>query len=240
MRSETAKNRAYPLAAADIAALVPMTTLLETLGFKIDTRTRRAPCILHGGDNPSAFSWTDDGVWHCFACGQGGDKLALVQAARRCEFREALAFLGTLAGVDVTTTPKLRRELARRKRERERLQAAAAKLKAVEDGVRNIYREEIRQLESLRDGAANRIKALDADAPERFPNEHEAAWSALAVVADKLPRAVAGYYIMSFSHRRDRTRFALRPRQRDEMIEEAMLVGWLVDDNNHAKGMGYG
>lgn len=32
----------------EIAALVPMARLLETLGFEANERTRRCTCILHG------------------------------------------------------------------------------------------------------------------------------------------------------------------------------------------------
>ena len=76
-----------------IAALVAMPRLLAELGFAVNERTRRAPCLLHSGSNPTAFAWREDGRWHCFSCGEGGDRIALVRAARRCSFREAVEFL---------------------------------------------------------------------------------------------------------------------------------------------------
>jgi hypothetical protein len=85
--------------ARQIAALVPMARLLESVGFRVNERTRRCACLLHGGSNPSAFSWSEDGRWHCFSCGCGGDKIALVRSIRGCAFRDAIEFLALLAGV---------------------------------------------------------------------------------------------------------------------------------------------
>src|ERR1700729_156521 len=90
--------------ARETAALVPMARLLETLGFRANTRTRRSKCVLHKGTNPSEFAWRHDGLWYCFSCGEGGDRIALVMAARKCSFREASAMLAQMAGV----TPRVR------------------------------------------------------------------------------------------------------------------------------------
>ncbi len=38
----------------------------------------RGPCPVHGGDNPTAFTvTTSKGLWHCHACGLGGDVIDL-------------------------------------------------------------------------------------------------------------------------------------------------------------------
>ena len=55
-----------------------MEAILHALGFK--PHNGRAACLLHGGDNPTAFSYTDE-VWFCFACGSKGDKIDLVMEA---------------------------------------------------------------------------------------------------------------------------------------------------------------
>src|SRR5712691_2912375 len=86
--------------AREIAVLVPTAQLLAALGFDVNERTRRCACILHGGANPTAFSWREDGRWHCFSCGRGGDRIALVRAVCGCSFREAVTFLAQLAGVE--------------------------------------------------------------------------------------------------------------------------------------------
>jgi len=74
---------------------VPMEALLEALGFEVG-KNNRTRCILHGGDNPTSFSYTDD-RFHCFACGATGDKIDLTMQARNCSFEEGVEFLQQLA-----------------------------------------------------------------------------------------------------------------------------------------------
>jgi len=63
-----------------------MPRLLGELGIEANKRTHRGPCPIHGGSNPTAFSWTDAGLWKCHSCGAGGDKIALVRAVRQFPF----------------------------------------------------------------------------------------------------------------------------------------------------------
>jgi hypothetical protein len=56
-----------------IAALVPMRRLLDSLGFTVNERTRRCACLVPGGANSSAFSWSEEGLWKRFSGGAGGD-----------------------------------------------------------------------------------------------------------------------------------------------------------------------
>ena len=61
---------------------VSVTDYLEAHG--IEVRNRRARCILHDGNNPTAFSMTSDGQrWHCFACGLRGDVVDLCELSER-------------------------------------------------------------------------------------------------------------------------------------------------------------
>ena len=85
--------------ARQIAEQVDMVHLLQALGFMVSPRTRRCACLLHGGNNRSAFSWTDN-LWYCHVCHAGGDRIHLVRAVRDCSFHEAVGFLAALAGVD--------------------------------------------------------------------------------------------------------------------------------------------
>jgi len=48
-------------AAREIAELVPMPRLLDALSFRVNERTRRCACLLHGGSNQTALSWREDG-----------------------------------------------------------------------------------------------------------------------------------------------------------------------------------
>jgi hypothetical protein len=108
----------------EVAALAPMARLLEALGLEVNERSRRCACLLHAGSNRTAFSWREDGLWHCFSCGAGGDRVALVQAVRRCGFVEAVKFLAALAGVEYRGRRVSRRQLARMHARRERAEAA--------------------------------------------------------------------------------------------------------------------
>lgn len=88
-------------------------SLLRTLGFRISRATGsevRAPCILHGGDNPTAFSVRlDTKRWRCFtkkcevdSSGRSdNDLIALVRRVRDCSFVEAVQFLAETAGLAV-------------------------------------------------------------------------------------------------------------------------------------------
>lgn len=97
-----------PFTPHEISAAVDMSRLLEALGLGVNLRTRRCACQLHGGSNLSAFAWTDSGLWRCHSCGRGGDRIALVRAARRCSFREAVHFLAEVAGVAYTRPLELK------------------------------------------------------------------------------------------------------------------------------------
>jgi hypothetical protein len=85
------------------AELVPMKRLLKAVGIETHTPGRRAACILHGGSNPTDFSWREDGHWHCFSCGASGDRIALVRSLRQCGFREATRSNEATRGTDSPT-----------------------------------------------------------------------------------------------------------------------------------------
>lgn len=91
---------------------VDVESLLKALGFKISRCTSgevRAPCIIHGGDNTTAFSIrTDTKKWCCFTkhCEQNysgtsdNDIIALVRKVNGCGFTDAVRFLCELSGLD--------------------------------------------------------------------------------------------------------------------------------------------
>ncbi len=222
-----------PVAAHEIAGLVPMPMLLDRLGFGIDTRTRRAACLLHGGQNRTAFSWRDDGCWHCFSCGRGGDRITLVREARGCGFRAAMTFLAALAGVELADHGSVRDQLRRRRRERQRLDAAAKRLAAVERAALLAARDELHSLYHLRRTAGNRLAELEAGAPERWAGEREVAWEALRLVADQEAGAAAAYYVAAFSSPAERALFSLRAGERPKMVRGALDAGLVADGKGH-------
>ena len=216
--------------AKEIADMVAMPILLRELAFQVNTRTRRSSCLLHGGDNPTTFSWSEDGLWHCFSCDQGGDKLTLVQRVRDCDFREALQFIGVLVGIEVGhPSPAQRRAWARQRQERQREQRRAKKLAAAKLAVMLKYRDEIHWLERLQGYAATRLHELHCGEREQLSGEEETGWSALSFVESKLPQAVAGYTITAFGSEADKLRFATKPAERRAMIENVILAGGVTD-----------
>lgn len=227
----TSKPRRF-VAAHDISNLVPMSELLSALGIVVNTRTRRAPCLLHEGTNPGAFSWTDDGRWHCFHCGQGGDKLRLIQEVRKCSFLNALRFLAALSGIEWSSlnTDEVRRQLAEARRKAQRVNAAIKKLQRLEKHLLLDAREEVLGLNRLRRNAGARLAALRRGWQPRFLGESELAWSALALVAGQELRAAARYNFLAFASPADRTRFALNPRERERIVDEVLTAGAVVDE----------
>lgn len=160
--------------ARQIAALVAMPRLLPSLGFEIINRTQRCACILHGGTNPTAFSWTEAGLWKCHSCGAGGDRIALVRAARRCSFREAVEFLAALAGVDFRLKRVSRQEVAQRLRQREQAEHAAWQIADEAARLRRYYTDAMHRAERLRERIGNEISRSSSEVTR------EAAWEQLA------------------------------------------------------------
>lgn len=143
--------------AREISALVAMPDLLAGLGFAVNERTRRAPCLLHSGSNPTAFSWRDDGRWHCFSCGTGGDRIALVRAAKRCSFREAVGFLAGVAGVEFHSRRVSRREIARTRWRQAQAERAAWKIVDEIGRLRRYYTDALHRAERLQRRIGNEL-----------------------------------------------------------------------------------
>lgn len=205
-----------------IAELVPMPELLREFGTEGNERTGRARCPIHGGPNPTAFKWTQDGRWYCYRCGVGGDRIDLVRRVRGCGFREAVDFLAALAGV--TTSPASQEEIQRLKTERQRLDTAASWLETAEREDRLSARMAIHLLEWLERYASDKLAALTRDC-EPPPAEVESAWDDLALPHKELRWWVAAYYLAAFGSQRSRLRFMLHPEQQLEIVEEVLLAG---------------
>jgi len=203
--------------AREISALVAMPRLLAALGFTVNERTRRGPCPVHGGSNPSAFAWTDSGLWRCHSCGRGGDRIALVRAVRNCDFREALRFLASLTGVELEQDKRADTERLRQERQAEE---GAAYLLA--DAEHDLLLELTEELESLRRLHRKASASLAAG------QKPELCWAALRFVADTLPRTDAAYCISAFAGAVEQARFALHPELRPAMIDSALERGFVA------------
>ena len=80
--------------------------VVESLGFKIESETSkevRCSCIIHGGDNKTAFRLNKDlKTWCCFThkCNEqyGNDMFGLIRSVNNCGFMDALVYLEELTG----------------------------------------------------------------------------------------------------------------------------------------------
>ena len=93
--------------------MVDVDYLLDALGIKAtktSSKEVRATCVIHGGDNKSAFRFNKDKrTWVCFTHGcnevHGSDIISLIQAVNNVDFITALNFLKDLVG-DISSFKK--------------------------------------------------------------------------------------------------------------------------------------
>lgn len=85
---------------------VSIADYLQALG--VEVKRNRARCIVHGGDNPASFSIDpDQGLWHCFSCGEGGDLITLCELVERhVEPWTAMVSLAEQFGVELPRRPE--------------------------------------------------------------------------------------------------------------------------------------
>ena len=190
--------------AREIAALVGMPELLGAVGFTVNTRTRRCACILHGGSNPSAFSWTEGGLWKCHGCGAGGDRIALAQAVRHCGFREAVEFLAGLAGVEYRARRISREEVARIQARRERAEAAAWRVRDRIVRLQSRCARALRAVEGLQRAIGERLETETTSS-----NSAEQLWEMLARLAPVSGSLFAIWDYMGRADMEARIRFVL-------------------------------
>jgi len=119
------KEDDFKLRIDSVKQLIDPVYLAESLGFKLTNETVkefRAACIVHGGDNTTAFRVNKDlKTWVCFThkCHDefGNDMFGLVQAVNKCGFMAALEYLEELTGSK--TINRLQLDAFKRKREQQ-------------------------------------------------------------------------------------------------------------------------
>lgn len=85
-------------------------------------RNFKGLCPFHTEKTPSFIVFPDQGSYHCFGCGQGGDIFTFLMKTQNLTFPEALQQLAERAGVELVSRP----EAAAEDRERERLREITA------------------------------------------------------------------------------------------------------------------
>ena len=136
-----------PLDAHDIARAVTIPALLRHLSWRVRGRNR-ADCGLCKGKSKGTVSFTER-VWKCHRCQQGGDIYSLVQLVNGCDFRSALQYLASLAGVRLDSSRQGYDEIAERLRQRERINRAAETLAEFEQALRTECRDDIHKCERV-------------------------------------------------------------------------------------------
>jgi phage/plasmid primase-like uncharacterized protein len=199
----------------EIATLVSVPELLRNLGFEVNERARRARCLLHSGSNPTAFAWREDGRWHCFVCGKGGDRIALVIAVRQCSFRDAVAYLAQLAGVEFRARSVSRREIEHRQQRRERAERAAWRIADEIGRLRGYYTDALHRTDRLQSRIGKELLRSGTE------NARDSAWNRLARLAPACTFFFASWHFLCDATPNALARFALaKPSKRRAAILE--------------------
>jgi len=224
-------RRATQPFAADFARSITLRQIFCTLGVRV-RNPKRADCPLCKGNSIGTFAFTER-LWHCHRCNEGGDGISLVCAVNRCDFPAALRFLAELAGIRLEgrRTADFHRELAARKRQRERLEEGANKLFVLERVLLRESRAFIHDAERKRLKASERLAALTRGEPERFRGEQEGLWLILQAAEALLRAELPAYSLLSFGTPEDRSRFVLHPELRDEIIAGVRWAGYIRTAN---------
>jgi len=219
------------LDAAAVRSAVKLADVLRALGVKLRSRGR-ADCPLCEGRSTGTLAYTAE-VFHCHRCHAGGDIFALVMEHAGCDFREALSAVAEIAGIrPVPGGGVSRRQIEKGKRERKRLEAATSQLERIERNVRVELAGRLRDLETARRSAGQRLGVLYRGSPERFPRETEATEGVLGALPDLTRRLVASHAIVAFAGIGDRARFLLKPGERGPLVNAVLGTGYVRDSQN--------
>jgi len=93
----------------EILARVTIKDILTDCGYQ--PVRNRMPCPIHGGKNPTSFSFTDHG-YCCFSCGACGGLLDLTEALLGINRKEALEYLADKAGISIEDRPAENKPIA--------------------------------------------------------------------------------------------------------------------------------
>jgi len=77
-----------------------------------EPRRNRSRCPIHNGDSLTSLSINEErGLFHCFVCGAGGDKIDFVRRIRGCDYKSALQILGVpTEGASYKPSPEMQRQ----------------------------------------------------------------------------------------------------------------------------------
>ncbi len=198
----------------DIARMVSVSQMLRHLNWR-SRRRKRADCGLCRGSSKGTVAYSDR-VWHCHRCHAGGDVYGLVRAVHHCDFPSALRYVAQLAGVrlDDRRQDDWRNEMAKRKRQRERLESAARKLAVLERATRVECRDRVL--------ACERVLATPGPWDDRQWRRAHAA----CVLRDDY--VLPAYTLLSFAAPLQRARYVLHPETQAHMAAAVRWAGYVL------------
>ena len=201
--------------ARDISRMVMIPEALRHLGWRLRRRGKRADCGLCRGSSKGTVAYGDR-VWHCHRCHAGGDVYSLVRAVHHCDFPSALRYIAQLAGVrlDDRQQDDWRKQIAERKRLRERLETAAQKLAALERATWVECRDRILDCE--------RVLAT----PGRWDDRQWQRAQAACVLRDDY--VLPAYTLLSFAAPVERARYVLHPETQAQMAAAVRWAGYVL------------
>jgi len=192
-----------------------MPHLLGALGFTVNEHSRRAPCLLHGGRNPTAFSWREDGLWHCFSCDKGGDKIALIRAVHRCSFRDAVNFLAALGGARLESQTLSSHEIAEKRKRHANAKEASLGICDSIIWLRREYAQRLIRCERLLRTCGTIMKA---GAAGDDPLKHARLWDVLGILAPLSTHYLAALNFLDSADTEMLVRYVLGTTEQREMI----------------------
>ena len=193
----------------DSASLPTFERILRRTGDVVG-RNGRTRCPLHGGKNPTAFSFDEStGVFNCFSCGQKGDKVSFVQKRLRVDFREALHWLnGSNSG-----------PLPIRPRNLEAVRLATVLQKARTEETERLVRE-YRDLANTRHIAELELSQGDS----------VVAWDVLKLVTERRRWLIAALNVLDFGSAQFVIPFLIgSPHEKSNTIDSVIDAGGLYD-----------
>lgn len=84
----------------EIVSRVTIEDVLDYFSISYNSSSKRCPCPIHGGDNPTAFDYTD-GVYICRTHGCKGNVITLYKELAGVQFPQAMEGLAKIAGVSL-------------------------------------------------------------------------------------------------------------------------------------------
>lgn len=181
-------------------------------------------CPLHSERTASFHVYPEDQHFKCYGCGACGDVFTFMRKIAGLTFPQVVRHLADRAGLEINSSTGADKVAGEQPRAGD-IGKAAKRLEAIERQVLLGYRDELHHLGAVRCGAGERIQAIVAGAPERWLGEGQHALETLLSVNVQVHRLEAAYYIVAFGSAAERARFALRPGDREVMIDEALASG---------------